>query len=403
MFSSVSARNSPESRPAGRPRRVGPPQGYAAAVLLSALVLILTLLIHSQVELAVYPAFLVAVVASARRGGWGPGILCTILSALACNVFFLSPGPFFVPSDRAGHLVEFVLCGTVLTALTGRLRKIHRAALDEIVRRAQADEAVRRLNAELEDRVRARTREVETALSELNAFSYSVAHDLRGPLRAMGGFVDLLLEDQGPRLDDTGRSYAEKIGVAARKMDALISGLLEYSRLTREAVPLEDVDLDEVIDRVLIDLADVLEARGASVRVDRPLGRARANGPALRQALGNLLDNATKFVPPGRAPAARVRRDEQGAVLRLWVEDNGIGIAPEYRAKVFGVFERLNPDQAPGTGIGLAIVKRALERMGGRVGVESEPGKGSSFYLDLVACGVEGDCSADPTPRIGFH
>lgn len=404
MLRPLSAWNSFRGRSVGRPRRIRPPQGYAAAVLLSALVLILTLLIHSQVELAVYPAFLVAVVASARLGGWGPGILCTILSALACNVFFLSPSPFFVPSDRVGHLVEFVLCGTVLTALTGRLRKIHQAALDEIVRRAEAEEAVRRLNAELEDRVRSRTREVETALSELNAFSYSVAHDLRGPLRAMGGFVDLLLEDQGPRLDDTGRSYAEKIGQAARKMDALISGLLEYSRLTREAVPLEDVDLDEVIDRVLADLGAVLEEREAAVRVERPLGRARANAPALRQALGNLLDNATKFVPPGRAPVARVRRDEHGTVLRLWVEDNGIGIAPEYRAKVFGVFERLSPrDEVPGTGIGLAIVKRALERMGGRVGVESEPGKGSSFYLDLVSSGVEGEWRADPTLRIGFH
>jgi signal transduction histidine kinase len=371
---------------------------------LSGLVLILTRLIHSQVELAVYPAFLVAVVASARLGGWGPGILCTVLSALACNVFFLSPGPFFDPSDRVGHLVEFVLCGTVLTALTGRLRKIHRAALEEIVRRAEAEEAVRRLNAELEDRVRSRTREVETALSELNAFSYSVAHDLRGPLRAMGGFVDLLLEDQGPRLDDTGRSYAEKIGRAARKMDALISGLLEYSRLSREAVPLDDVDLDEAVDWVLLDLGDVLEERGASVQVDRPLGRARANAPALRQALGNLLDNATKFVPPGRIPVTRVRCDDQGAVLRLWVEDNGIGIAPEYRAKVFGVFERLSPgDEVPGTGIGLAIVKRVLERMGGRVGVESEPGKGSSFFLDLIACGVEGKWSADPNLRIGYH
>jgi len=187
-------------------------------------------------------------------------------------------------------------------------------------------------------------------------------------------------------------------------MDALITGLLEYSRLTREDVPLYAVDLDDEVDQVLADLGPALEERKASIEVDRPLGRVRANAPVLRQALANLLDNATKFVPPGRAPVVRVRHDDRGSVLRLRMEDNGIGIAPEHRARVFGVFERLSPgDGFPGTGIGLAFVKRALERMGGRVGVESEPGKGSSFYLDLDACDLETEWSADPTLRIRFH
>src|SRR5579862_2789105 len=172
MIRPIAAWRSSAKRSAPRVPGLRPPLAYLAAVLFSALALVLTLVIESRIDLAVYPAFLVAVVSSAWFGGWGPGLLSTLLSALACNVFFLTPGPFFIASEQAGHIVEFVLCGTALTALTERLRKINREAVKEIVRRGAAEDSAHRLNAELEDRVRSRTRELETALSELNAFSY---------------------------------------------------------------------------------------------------------------------------------------------------------------------------------------------------------------------------------------
>jgi signal transduction histidine kinase len=146
----------------------------------------------------------------------------------------------------------------------------------------------------------------------------------------------------------------------------------------------EDVGLEAAVDKALSDLSHELSEKNARVDVVRPLPRVRANALPLGLALQNLIANAAKFVPAATAPVIRIRAEEAPGVVRLWVEDNGIGIASEHQDRIFGVFERLHTAEAyPGTGIGLAIVRKAMERMHGRVGLESEPGKGSRFFLEF--------------------
>lgn len=250
----------------------------------------------------------------------------------------------------------------------------------------RTQEEVRRLNVSLEERVAERTADLEASLRELDTFAYTVAHDLRAPLRAMAGFSDMLAwEYAGRTLDDEGRDYARRISDSARRMDALILDLLTYSRLTREEVDLEPVDLQALAPEVVKEMRGEIDERRGRVETVGPMPVVFAHRTSLRQALTNLVSNALKFVGPAVRPEVRLWSERKEATVRLWVEDNGIGIAPEHRERIFGLFERLHrgPDSFPGTGIGLAIVRRAMERMGGSVGVESAPGGGSRFFLEL--------------------
>jgi len=261
---------------------------------------------------------------------------------------------------------------------------------DEIGRLAAAfDSMVRHLREAqqaLERRVESRTRELEDRNEELESFAYSISHDLRAPLRAMDGFSQILLEDYGERLDPTGRQYAERIQAAARRMDLLIRDLLAYSRMTRAEIRVAPVPLDHVIRNAVAQVEDDARDRGARIRVDDGLPSVLAHEPTLTQVVMNLVSNGLKFVPAERAPELRVRTEPRDGMVRIWIIDNGIGIAPEYHDRIFRVFERLHrQDEFPGTGIGLAIVRKGMERMGGAVGLDSEPGRGSSFWLELPA------------------
>lgn len=269
---------------------------------------------------------------------------------------------------------------------------IENARLYEEVRhesdeRKLALEAVRDLNEHLEQRVQERTARLEDITRELEAFASTVAHDLRSPLRIMRGFSSMLLEDySGKLLDATGQEYARRIDLASERMSGLVEDLLSYSRLAREDVPIHTVDLDDAVAQVLRDMSDELAAAKADVTVEGPLPRVQGHGGLLAQVLGNLLGNAVKFVAPGEIPRVRIRAVAEDARVRLWIEDQGIGIDAAHLEKIFNVFERLHPqDRYPGTGLGLAIVRRAVERMAGTVGVESEPGKGSRFWIRLRA------------------
>jgi signal transduction histidine kinase len=270
---------------------------------------------------------------------------------------------------------------TLTASLNGML-----AAIEQHQRERDAAVAEVGRHAEnLERRVRERTADLEASNRELEAFSYSVSHDLRAPLRAIQGFGRLLLEEHAERLDDEGRDFVNRITRAAERMDRLILDLLEYGRLGKKAAEIESIELDAVIDDALRQVADLVAERGADMQVAAPLGRVRGHHATLVQALANLLSNAVKFVENGNQPVVRIsaRRPEPGSV-RLEIVDNGIGIAREHQERVFQLFERLHDTaRYAGTGVGLAIVKRAVERMGGRVGVVSEVGRGSTFWIDL--------------------
>ena len=234
-----------------------------------------------------------------------------------------------------------------------------------------------------------RSADLQTMYAELEAFSYSVSHDLRAPLRAMRGFAQALQDDYGHRLDPTGQDYARRIVAAAQRMDALIQDLLDYSRLSRAELGLEPVALGAVVTEGLAHLEAELRATGAQVTAADQLPTVMAHRATLVQIVTNLLTNAMKFVSPGVTPQVRVWAESREDWVRLWVADNGIGISPQDHQRIFDIFERLHGvDTYPGTGMGLAIIRRGVERLGGRVGLESAVGDGSRFWVELRAPGV---------------
>jgi len=269
-------------------------------------------------------------------------------------------------------------------ALAFENARLYRAAQEDIARRKRVEVEVRELNARLEEGIKERTAKLSEAVRELEAFSYTVAHDLRAPLRAMSGLSRILMEDHLAESDKVGQDYARRIVESGRRMDTMVQDLLEYSRLSRVELGLERIELGGLVREVLAAMDAELQERKASVVVREPFPAVRAHRGALSQALTNLIQNAAKFVRPGSTPEIVLRAEERGDRVRVWVEDRGIGIAPEHRDRVFGVFQRLHDANTyPGTGIGLAIVRKAMERMGGRAGVESEPGQGSRFWLEM--------------------
>ena len=219
------------------------------------------------------------------------------------------------------------------------------------------------------------------AISALEAFCYTVSHDLRVPLRAIRGFAQALDEDYANALDANGKDYIERIIMATERMDALIQDVLQYSRLVNSGMAFEPVDLAPIIDIVIGDLST--ERRKYVFHVERPLHHAVGSKSLLHQCILNLLSNAVKFTDEGH-PEVRIWTEKIGAKVRLYVHDNGIGISEEFRDKLFQPFHRASQDYE-GTGVGLSIVRNAVEKMGGRVGVESQSGNGAKFWIELSA------------------
>jgi signal transduction histidine kinase len=261
---------------------------------------------------------------------------------------------------------------------------------EEISERKQVEEALHRAQArlsdhagELEGLVNERTSELTATNEQLEAFIYSIAHDLRAPLRAMQGYSELLVEEAGAALGKAGKGYAHRISKSAQFMDAMLSDLLAFSRINQQRVELTSVNLETVVESVLSSLQKEIQEKNARMESSGPWPVVLAHEPTLSQVIFNLTSNALKFVGPDAPQLVRLRAEEQAEFIRVWVEDNGVGIAPDYQDQIFGVFTRLQGEKYQGTGIGLAIVQKGVERMGGRVGVESAPGQGSRFWFEL--------------------
>jgi signal transduction histidine kinase len=247
-----------------------------------------------------------------------------------------------------------------------------------------AKEELARANQDLEKTVRERTQHLNETIRSLETVCYNIAHDLRAPNRAIAGFAEVLLAEHADPLDEIARDCLRRISLAAQRSDALTLDLLAYGRLGHANLPCSSQSLKAHVQAVLHKLSPVVADAKASVEVREPLPDVKANPTALEQVLTNLLTNALKFVAPGVQPHITIHVEDTGPSCRIMVEDNGIGIPPEHQQNIFGVFQRLHgPEEYPGSGIGLAIVQKSVERMGGKVGVDSTTEQGSRFWFEL--------------------
>ncbi len=290
--------------------------------------------------------------------------------------------PMFVGGEVIGALtlahLKVVSTPARLVRWAGSLANYLATFMD----RLRAQDALR----ESEQRYRELTERLQQANQELETFTYSVSHDLRAPLRTMQGFAHTLLDRFGHEIPEEARGYLRRIIASGRQSEDLIRDLLAYGRLGFEEMDLSRVELDEVVSQAMEQMeADLKEAK-ARVEVEGNLPAVRGHRTTLVQVVTNLISNAVKFVPEGKRPRVRIVSRRRNGSVHLWVQDNGLGISQANRDRVFRAFERLTEGQEkPGTGIGLAIVRRGVERLGGRVGVESEPGEGSRFWIEIPA------------------
>jgi signal transduction histidine kinase len=247
----------------------------------------------------------------------------------------------------------------------------------------QARDELKHANEELERRVDERTARLRETIGDLEAFSYSVSHDMRAPLRAMQGYAQLLQEQYGHSLDAEAAEYLQRIRASSIRLDRLIQDVLSYSRIIRAEMKLAAVDLDKLVHDILVNYPG-WQPPQAYVTVENSLGIVCGNDAFLTQCITNLVGNAVKFVARGTVPRVRIWGQDKGDSMRINFTDNGIGIDPSQQERIFGMFERIHhPNEYDGTGIGLSIVRKAVERMGGELGVDSEAGQGSTFWIEL--------------------
>ena len=312
-------------------------------------------------------------------------------TALRWSVEICPDVPFICISGTVGEetAVELLKKGAVDYILKDRLVRLPSAiqrALDEAKEkeaRQRAEKELVSLNTQLEQRVIERTYQLEAANKELEAFTYSVSHDLRAPLRAVDGFSKFVLEDYENKLDSEGKRLLNLIRSNIQKMDQLITDLLALSRVTRGELSFSGIDMTQMAISMFKESAAPDVTDKISLTVD-PLPEGYADPTYMRQVWTNLIANAIKFSSKKKKPVIKIGGSKENGFNVYFVKDNGVGFNPEYTHKLFGVFQRLHKsDDFEGTGVGLAIIQRIIHRHGGKVWAEGEEGKGATFYFSL--------------------
>ena len=277
---------------------------------------------------------------------------------------------------------EFPIEASISQVQIGR-EKLYTVVLRDITERNRAEELMRSEAKRLDALVQQRTASLQETIGELEAFSYSVSHDMRAPLRAMQGYAQALLADYKNRLDSEAQQYLDRIFRSANRLDLLVQDVLAYSRVTKGEVELRTIDVERLLDDIIAATPEFQEPR-ARIKITRPLHRVIGHEAYLTQCITNLLGNAVKFVSREMVPNIVVRSEVRDRKVRMWFEDNGIGIDPAHHERIFNMFGQVHPQKKyGGTGIGLAIVRKAAQRMNGEVGVDSALDKGSRFWLLL--------------------
>jgi signal transduction histidine kinase len=299
--------------------------------------------------------------------------------ASALPILFVSAREPTTADMKLGYslgVVDYIIKPVVPEVLRAKVS----ALLDLQHRSKLLEKAVQERSAELEF-LNERAARLRESIEELEAFSYSVSHDLRGPVRAIQMFAHALDEEEAAKLTDNGRDYLRRIMSSSIRLDQMITDVLAYSRINVEPMSRTPVDVEKLVGAIIEQNPNFQPPR-AEVEMQLPLLRVVGHESSLTQCISNLVGNAVKFVAPGVLPRVRISTQAVDQKVRLCIQDNGIGIAPEYQKRIFQAFERLNTNYE-GTGFGLAIMRRAVERMGGEFGVESEPDRGSLFWIEL--------------------
>ncbi|WP_066154971.1 PAS domain-containing protein [Hydrogenophaga pseudoflava] len=265
-----------------------------------------------------------------------------------------------------------------------KLQPRYIGTLLDITESVHAEEQLRHINQALEQRVAERTAQLSQANQELEAFSYTVSHDLKAPLRGIDGYSQLLVEEYGDKLDEEGRHFVRRIRHGVQQMGALISDLLEYSRMERRDMAAGPVAIRPLVESILESFHADIERQGAQVWTGLEDFTLALDREGISVVLRNLIGNALKFSRDSSPPVVEIGSCLKNGCRVLWVRDNGVGFDMKYHDRMFGIFQRLHrAEEFPGTGVGLALVAKAVQRMGGRVWAESAPGAGATFYLEF--------------------
>jgi len=364
-------------------------QRYGLAVLSVAVALGISLFLYNhRFEGVEFPLFLVALALTVWYAGTGPAVVALILAALTFNYYFTEPRyTFYVDRSDIPYYVVFILFALLITwfaAIRRRVEKTLRESRDdlqrEVTERKRREDEIRGLNQQLERR----SSELEVTNKELEAFAYSISHDLRAPLRHIVGYTELLQKHSSPVTDDKGRRYMTTILESAKRMGTLIDDLLAFSRIGRAETRETMVSMDQLLKEVQSEIAQETEGRNMTWRVGA-LPDLYGDRSMLKLALVNLVSNAIKFTRTRPSPEIEIGSSDQpsnGVVV--FVKDNGVGFDMKYVNKLFGVFQRLHrAEEFEGTGIGLATVQRIVHRHGGRIWAEGQVGAGATFYVSL--------------------